>query len=69
MFDTEKFICEIQERPALYDIKSKEYSNRELKAKLWIEVGQEVVKNWADLEDEDKNIAGKFNFLLFISVF
>ncbi|CAK1598279.1 unnamed protein product [Parnassius mnemosyne] len=59
MFDTERFIIEVQERPTLYEVKSKEYANRELKAKLWMEIGQEVVAHWADLGPEEKNKAVK----------
>lgn len=68
MFDTERFIIEVQERPALYEVKSKEYANREIKAKLWMEIGQEVVAHWADLGPEEKNKAGKFTYY-FISYF
>ena len=43
MFDTEKFINEISLRPALWQMSSKDYSNRDLKCKLWIETGQVMV--------------------------
>jgi hypothetical protein len=39
MFDTEKFICEVEARPPLYNVQSNEYSNREVKATCWAEVG------------------------------
>lgn len=59
MFDTEKFIYEIEIRPPLYDINSIDFLNRKLKYNLWLEVGQEVVSHWADLDSEEKNSAGK----------
>ena len=33
IFDTEKFIYEVEQRPAIYDVQSKDYSNRQIKAK------------------------------------
>ncbi|KAK5647841.1 hypothetical protein RI129_002733 [Pyrocoelia pectoralis] len=47
MFDTEKFICEIEKRPAIYNVKMKEYSNRDIKAKMW-----EEVTRWKSLRDQ-----------------
>ena len=32
MFDTEKFICEIELRPAIYNVTLKEYNNKHIKA-------------------------------------
>lgn len=59
MFDTEKFINEISLRPALWQMSSKEYSNRDLKCKLWIEIGQVMVYNWEQLSPEEKNKEGE----------
>jgi hypothetical protein len=39
MFDVEKFICEVEARPSLYSLQCKEYSNREVKATSWAEIG------------------------------
>lgn len=36
--DTELFIIEVEKRPALYNTKLKEYSDKILKNKLWIEI-------------------------------
>lgn len=63
MFDTEVFINEIQTRPPLWNTKSKDYSNRDIKGKLWIEVGSTIVQNWDELNNADKNKEGKQIFL------
>ncbi|XP_064087404.1 uncharacterized protein LOC135202078 [Macrobrachium nipponense] len=59
MFDTDKFICEVESRPALYNVKLKDYSNRETKAKCWAEIGMAMFKDWNDKTEEEKNIKGK----------
>lgn len=57
--DVELFICEIQKQPALYNTKSKEYSDKNLKKALWTELCQKVIENWDELEDKHKNEKGK----------
>jgi hypothetical protein len=37
MFDSEKFICEVEARPPLCNVQLKEYSNIEVKATCWAE--------------------------------
>ncbi|XP_020296914.1 uncharacterized protein LOC109861604 isoform X2 [Pseudomyrmex gracilis] len=59
MFDTERFIEEIQRRPAIYDVKRGEYNDRNAKMTAWDEVCQVMVPNWAHLTDEDRNIQEK----------
>lgn len=59
MFDTEKFICEIEKRPALYDIKSKEYCNREIKAKSWFDIGAAMFPDWNELSRGETSEKGK----------
>ena len=53
--DTEKLICEVERRPSLYSKKPKEYSDRNLKDKLWYEVCKSVVTNWSELPAEQKS--------------
>ncbi|KAG8324434.1 hypothetical protein J6590_092352 [Homalodisca vitripennis] len=55
MFDTELFINEVSIRPPLWDLKLKDYSNRDLKSKLWIEVARIVLSNWEQMTNEEKN--------------
>ncbi|KAG8269684.1 uncharacterized protein LOC124366132 [Homalodisca vitripennis] len=59
MFDTEKFILEVEKRPPLYDVQSKEYSNRNVKAQCWMEVGAAVHDNWEEMTPQMKDEAGK----------
>ncbi|KAK9685846.1 Alcohol dehydrogenase transcription factor Myb/SANT-like [Popillia japonica] len=59
MFDTEKFINAVENRPALYNLKLKDYSNRDLKLKLWEEVALIMYSNWQELPVENKNIIGR----------
>ncbi|XP_066590499.1 uncharacterized protein [Prorops nasuta] len=56
MFDTEKFIEEIQKRSAIYDVTRSEYSDRNAKMAAWAEVCQVMVPNWTRLTDEDRNL-------------
>lgn len=63
MFDTEIFICEIEKRPAIYDIKGKEYSNRDVKAKMWEEVAMVMYKNWNELPIQERNKLGRYRIL------
>lgn len=37
-FDTEKFILSIKERPCLWDMTTEEYSNKNIKKKMWEEI-------------------------------
>lgn len=59
MFDTEKFICAVEQRPCLYDVSCKEYSNKQLKAKSWNDVCEEMVEDWKELTNEEKDSKGK----------
>ena len=54
MFDIEKFILEVKERPALYDVQLAEYRNREIKAKYWYDVGSAMFTEWDDLTSKEK---------------
>jgi len=41
-----KFICEVEARPPLYIVQLKEYSNREVKATCWAEIGKAKYEDW-----------------------
>ncbi|XP_077283229.1 uncharacterized protein LOC143909198 [Arctopsyche grandis] len=60
MFDIEAFISALEERPALYDLSNKGYRNRDMKMKLWEEVGEVMYSNWSNLNNKEKNEKGKF---------
>ncbi|KAG8309339.1 hypothetical protein J6590_088621 [Homalodisca vitripennis] len=46
-------------QPPLYDIKSKEYSNRDVKAKRWVKVAEVMFKDWTDFNMKTKDEKGK----------
>lgn len=37
-FDTERFIIEVENRRGLWDLASNDYSNKDVKRQLWLEV-------------------------------
>ncbi|KAG8317827.1 uncharacterized protein LOC124359501 [Homalodisca vitripennis] len=39
-FDTETFIFEVQARPAIWDVNSEEYTDRDLKRKCWLDLSE-----------------------------
>ncbi|KAF5270246.1 hypothetical protein FQR65_LT17876 [Abscondita terminalis] len=53
--DVDIFINEISTRPALWDNRLKQFSDRDLKSKSWIEVARAVVENSDQLNNEEKN--------------
>ena len=53
--DIEKLIWEVERRPPWYNTKLKEYSDRNLKDKLWYKVFESVVTNWTVLPSEEKS--------------
>jgi len=56
-FDTERFIEEIEKRPAIYDM-NHGYNNRNAKMIAWEEVCQVMVPNWARLTDKERIVEG-----------
>jgi hypothetical protein len=63
MFDTEKFICEVEARPPLYNVQSNEYSNREVKATCCAEVGGAMYEDWSTVSSSIKKRERFVNFL------
>lgn len=61
--DVDVFISEVSIRPPLWDISLKEYSNRDVKTKLWIEVAKIVIEKWEELTNEEKNKEGEYILL------
>jgi hypothetical protein len=55
MFDVEKFICEVEARPSLYNLKCKEYCNRVVKATCWAEIGGAMCEEWSTVSSTIKN--------------
>jgi len=52
MFDMEKFICEVEARPSLYNLQCKEYCNREVKATCWAEIGGAIYEVSSTIKNE-----------------
>ncbi|KAG8319239.1 hypothetical protein J6590_096080 [Homalodisca vitripennis] len=57
-FMQSKYNNEVEKRPPLYDVQSKEYSNRNVKAQCWMEVGAAVHDNWEEMTPQMKDEAG-----------
>ena len=64
--DIEKLIREVERRPPWYNKKLKEYSDRNLKDKLWYEVCESFVTNWIVLPAEQKLEKGMLIFLFIL---
>jgi hypothetical protein len=58
MFDSEKFICEVEARPPLYNVQLKEYSNRKVKATCLAEIGEAMYEDWSTVSSAIKNERG-----------
>ena len=54
MFDSENFICEVEARPPLYNVQLKEYSNKEVKATCWGEIGEALYEDWSTVSSSIK---------------
>lgn len=57
-FDSERFILEVHDRPAIWDISCKEYSDRDLKKKCWLELVN-TFNNKENATEADLNELGK----------
>ncbi|KAG5862027.1 hypothetical protein JTB14_025315 [Gonioctena quinquepunctata] len=44
--DSEKIILEVEKRPAVYNKQLPEYSDKNIKEELWVEVCEAVVPEW-----------------------
>ena len=59
IFDSERLITEVDKRPALYNKATPEYSDKQCKEKLWIEVFEAVVLNWSRMDKTARVVTGK----------
>ncbi|XP_050300090.1 uncharacterized protein LOC126738694 [Anthonomus grandis grandis] len=59
VLDTERIIVEVEKRPALYNKELKEYSDRNAKEKLWIEVCANVIPKWHEISGAERKDRGK----------
>lgn len=58
-FDIEKLISEIEKRPALWDMREKQYSDRVIRRKCWEEI-VDLFANENSTIDEKRKL-GKYN--------
>lgn len=57
---TKNIIIEVEKRPALYDKSLNTYRDRNTKARLWLEVYQNVCREWTNLTEAEKKTKGKY---------
>lgn len=67
--DIDRFISEIHSRPAIWDLHSDIYSNRNEKVKAWEEICELFIKNFKDKSNKEKSAAGKLTFSIICVVF
>lgn len=63
--DSETLIPLVKARPALYNKKLKEYNDRNIKQKLWLEICDTMVTGWEELSADEKTQKGT-HYLFFI---
>lgn len=51
-FDTERFIIEVENRRGLWDLESNDYSNKDVKRQLWLELVD--IFGGESMEDKEK---------------
>ena len=59
-FDTQRFIIEIEKRPAIWDERLKDYSDKISKAKAWHEIGSIITHNFNELDCQGKKKTSKY---------
>jgi hypothetical protein len=72
IFGSERLITELDKRPALYNKVIPEYSDKQCKEKLWIEVFEAVVLNSSQMDKTARVATGKSvknHFYVYCSLF
>ena len=69
VLDIDRLIIEVERRSALYNKQLKEYSDRNIKEKLWGEVCINVIRNWMDLSALEKQQKGEYALFTFFYLF
>lgn len=67
--NTELFISEIQSRYVIWDQKSREFSDRNLKKKAWEEICNLFIQGFTEKTVKEKNEGGKRNTITFICTY
>ena len=66
-FDVDKFIHEIEKRPAIFDKQLKEYSDKVKKDKLWSELSEAMQDGCEEMVEEEKIKISKLVFHVYLS--
>ena len=56
----ERLICLVEERSVLWDKRLNEYSDRDEKAKAWVDINRNIIAGWNDLSKEDQEKRGEY---------
>lgn len=56
---TDKFIQCIQNQNSIWEMGSREYSDKHLKLKSWMDIGSSMYLDWNELEKNAKDERGK----------
>lgn len=59
-FDTDRFIIEVEQRPAIWDSRCNEYSNKLSRGKAWEELCDIFVPDFKEMDSVKKNKTGMF---------
>ena len=60
----EELIDEVERRPPLYKKSLKEYSDVNLKKKLWEEVCASIINNWSELTIQERMTTGRVDLFI-----
>lgn len=63
LINTEDFISEVESRPAIWDIKTDDYSNKVVKTNAWQEIITKFVPDFNEKSMDEKNRIGKLHVL------
>jgi hypothetical protein len=60
-FDTDKFIELVRVRPVIWDIKSDDYANRNLRKEAWNELLRLMINDFDSFSEQRKEKASEYN--------
>lgn len=58
-FNTDDFISEIENFPAIWDLQNDDYSNKNAKRNAWEAVIAKFVPNFSEMSEAEKKVIGK----------
>jgi len=58
-FDTDKFIACIQNNPCIWEMGNKDYMDKFIKQKSWLNIGEQIFTNWMEQPEAEKEKKGK----------